>query len=309
MSNLSDFISKIEKDKTLPLCCLSNITIETTQEKLFLDTETPFEKSIEKDYSLRTSYDFSEDYKYLLNIELLDYGYEVDGDEELQRFVSENSCISYEVEHVSLKEKKVYLKGDVFGDIMFLESALVLKAVIKKIGVTHEGAENLALYKELLIEGQILEKEKNHKMAFFTYFTALEAYLSLSIVDVKESIPKELHKALERTDLLDKVKITIKHNLSVSNVNTLEFWGELMSLVKKSKDIRNDIAHGKFSKVITEEDVNTCFTMVSSIIASCEFELTDFVAIRKTLYQKPYELRKPIGRPRPKRGKPKALRK
>ena len=308
MSTFSDFTSKIKENKTQPLCCLSNITIETTHKKLFLDTEAPVEKSVEKHYSLQTFYDFSKEYKYLLNIELLDYGHDVGDDDELLKDVHGDFCISYEVEYVNLKENKAYLKGYVEGDILFLEFALDLKAVMKITGLTHEGAKDLPLYKELLIEGQILEKERNYKMAFFTYFTALEAYLSLSVEEVKKSIPKELHNALERTKLKDKLSITLKHKLEISDLNTLKFWGELSELVNLSIKIRNEIAHGKFVKGITEENVNTCFTMVSSFIASCEFELTDFLDIRRKLYPKLDELKKPNMRSGPKKKRPKALR-
>jgi len=287
MSDKENLLKKIAHSKVPPLLELAGVKIYIQKNRLDLDIDedaTPFEKSSEKNYSLVESVDLEDDYKYLLDVNLIDFGFKLDGEESLVKQVSENSEIEYYISEINSKTNRVNFKGHVFGDIMHLSTCGDFEVKLGVLGVKRNKANKLTLYQELLIEGYVLESEKNIKMAFFTYFTAIEAYLNFTISSIKNSLFDELHHALEYLELKNKIRVVVKDRLSAKNLNKIKLWGEFQGLVGEIKKKRDAIAHGKSNEVITVADVNNCFFLAVVLISIGESGNTEFVNIIKQLY-------------------------
>ena len=145
---------------------------------------------------------------------------------------------------------------------------------------------DLKLYQELLLEGYLLEIEKSYRMAFFSYFTAIEAYVSETLESIKENLFPELHEPLENLQLDHKVRIIARDSLKTNDLNSIKFWGEFAGLLRDLKNKRNNIAHGKSKEVISIEVVNDCFACLLVLISFSEYGKKTLEEIRQLAYPK-----------------------
>lgn len=289
MSDKETLLEEIAGSKMSPMFEIAGVNLHIRTILLGLDIDedaTPFEKSSEKDYSLIETICLDDKYRYLLDVILIDYGYEFDDQEVLERQVSESSEIEYRIADINPKSNSVQLKGNVYGDILHLGSCGDFKAKLGIVGVSLNDSKSLLLHQELMIEGYILEKENNIKMAFFTYFTAIEAYLNLELTSIKKQIFSELHHALEYLDLKNKMRIFAKSRLGTNDLNKIKLWGDLLGVFGNVKNKRDSIAHGKSHDVILMDDVNHCFFLVAVLVSIGKSGFSDFNKIKHQLYPK-----------------------
>lgn len=282
----------VEHNKLLPLYVLSKL--EVTKERIPLSVEPDYDIStyegiVDKEYYLKEEIDLSETYKYVFRVDLEDFGYVVDDADELfrEKGSSGEGRIDYHIEGTLYRERLVKLKGVLFGNSFDIGSEfLETVAELSIIGVTNTSAKCLELYQELLLEGYLLELECNYKMSFFTYFTAVEAFVSQALDAIKSTIFSELHEPLERLPIDEKVRILAKNSFNTNDLKSIAIWGEFSGLLKVIKDKRNKIAHGKSADLINHDDVNDCFTYACILITFYQHRKKTFQEISKYLHPK-----------------------
>ncbi len=210
MNDKEKLLEKIIDNKITPLCRLANVTVDQHEESISLNVDeeaTPSVIAEERNYSLIETINIEENYKYLLEIYLMGYGFDanylmgLEGSNGLLTSVDGENEISYSINTINNKKTEITLKGSVYGDISHMRECCPFKVELGIIGIRKEKSKSLKLYQELLIEGFILEKENNYKMAFFTYFTAIESFVTLVLTKVKAQIYKE--RPLHESPLLD----------------------------------------------------------------------------------------------------------
>lgn len=242
--------------------------------------------SHEKEYFFRTEIDLSKEYKYLLSVDMTDYGY-VDGENLVRSKDNSNTGgLNLRLDDDSLRHRTLYVEGTInassfdFGDD---DNEKVL--LLNLFGVKKK--TELPLFEELLLEAYSLELEKNYRVSFFSYFAAIEAYVTLQLDPIKVSLFSELHHALEYLQLDDKMRLIFKHSSGIADLNKIKLWSEFAGLFKTLKDKRNDIAHGKGVVDIKLADVHNIFLVVCVLWSFTTNNHMTFDDIRKFIYPKP----------------------
>lgn len=230
-----------------------------------------------KEYFLEDDIDLSSDYSFIVNANLEDYGFVIDGD--LHTDLGDERGLSYEIEEVNERQRKVTLRGILQGDYSDID--MDAEADICITGLLKSDYVNLSLYKELAIDAYLLESENNIKMAFFTYFSAMEAIIRSKLDVIQLKIHTELHDALEHLALDLKVKIVAKESFATDDLKQVPIWGEFQGLLREVKKIRNLIAHGKLENEITVIDLNKCIACYVVLFCFTYKNLTTFETIIK----------------------------
>lgn len=288
MNELQRLKNNISKNRRSLVCDLIGAEQEVVCAYLNLDNEdsTPFEKSIEKHYSLMEVVYLSGDYKHLLDAELLDYGVDF-GNEELEKQlgVREDSPLTLEVSQINYQESEITLRGSIFADLLAASSNNPI-AKISVFGICKDAYECLELYQILIYEAYVLERRGESKLSFFTYFSAFESYVSIHLQRYKDKIYPELHHALEHLGLDEKIKVIVKESIPGSDVSGIGVWGELMSTFKKVKLKRNDIAHAKSQVIIDSKDINNVVFCICCLICIANNGLVSFANVRNYYFKK-----------------------
>jgi hypothetical protein len=288
---MNDLFDSIKNSKIIPLSKMTGAKLHAYDKHLSLDINydaTPFEKSIEKDYALEENIYLAEEFQYIFNVHLNEYGFKFEGQDELETRFGDGSHdeLNYKLDRVDLYEKIAFLKGGVFGDALHLTNVAPLLAKLTVFGITKADAKKMDLYQELIVEAHVLEVCNSLKMSFFSYFSAIEALLVISLDSFKNTLPKELHEPLEHLPIDNKVRVAAKCKLSISDLNSVTLWGSFMSQFTKTKKKRNDIAHGKNTTIVSQDDVDSCFLSLSILHSILLGSCTTFTQVRKYIYPK-----------------------
>lgn len=236
------------------------------------------DKYSEKEYFLEDKLDFSERYSVIFNAYIGEYGFSYD--DELYRDLGDDRGLSYEIHSLNERQREVELRGVLRGG--FPEIDTDAKANINLVGLLNTDYPNLSLYEELAIDAYLLETEENIKMAFFTYFSAIEAIVRHRLDVIQENIYTELHEALEHLSLDLKVRIVAKDSFSTLDLQTIPIWGEFQGILRDVKKIRNLIAHGKLEHEVTLMDLNKCISCYIVLYCFSFKNLTSFNEIIKS---------------------------
>lgn len=212
------------------------------------------DKFSDKEYFIEDEIDLSESYAVIFSMTLKDYGFNVDGD--LHTDLGDERGLNYEIHRVNERQRKVELRGVLKGGYSEIDAEA--NANIDISAISKEDYVNLNLYKQLAIDAYLLELESNIKMAFFTYFSAIESIVRLKLDTIQLSIHSELHDALEHLSLDDKIRIVAKESLKTNELINVPLWGEYQGLLREVKKIRNQIAHGKLEREISRLDLHKC---------------------------------------------------
>jgi len=280
---------KLDQNKLLPIYLFSKLRIYKERVRLSLYPDSNLNKYdglTDKEYFLTEELNLSETYQLIFRVDLKDFGYIVDGYEELWREKDDGGLgkLHFQIDKVDYRERKVRLNGSLFGNSEDLDSKAA--ADIEIFGLKAADLTDLKLYQELLLEGYLLEIEKSYRMAFFSYFTAIEAYVSETLESIKENLFPELHEPLENLQLDHKVRIIARDSLKTNDLNSIKFWGEFAGLLRDLKNKRNNIAHGKSKEVISIEVVNDCFACLLVLISFSEYGKKTLEEIRQLAYPK-----------------------
>lgn len=240
---------------------------------------TPFQKAYIKDYSLREVFSFSDDYGYLIDFELMDYGYPI-GDDYYERNYG-NGELNFYVADYDNQKCTVTLSGSICADIMTISGEGVAKFLIR--GVKKNIFKKLSIHQELILEAERLYASNNLKMSFFVYFSALEAVISCHIENYKAKIHKELHYALEHLSLDEKLRVVVKELHSGEDISKIQLWSALAEVVKDVKDKRNLIAHAK-KTMINEGDIKLIIFALLLLIGFLEFRAETFNEINRVIF-------------------------
>lgn len=242
-----------------------------------------YEKTREKEYFFRSEIDLSKDYKYLISADMLDYGYS--NEENLSNSLNNEGSgrLTVRLDDNNLRKNILYLEGTINASSYDFSSIDDKKiAVLQLFGVKKN--IKLQLFEELLLEAYSLELEKNYRVSFFSYFTAIEAYVTFWLEPVKLGLYSELHRALEYLQLDDKLRLIFKYSSGVSDLNEIKLWSDFMGLFKDLKDKRNEIAHGKSVVDINILDIQHIFLVVCVLWSFTTNKHKTFNEIRRFIY-------------------------
>jgi hypothetical protein len=152
-------------------------------------------------------------------------------------------------------KKKIIFEGNIFASSYMLDQIdWNLFSFVEITGIKSSISE---FYKELISESYILKIEHNYKISFFIMFSALESYVNYTLKN--DNSKKEFSEKI--TDLFNsKFNDILKHQIYSSIIDKLD------SLTK----LRNSIAHGKSSKTINIDELESLFIFVLTIITTVE---------------------------------------
>lgn len=277
---------KFIENKLPPLNELSSLRIYKKQISLQAHPDydvTPYGSHV---YALNELVNLSDEFKYIFYVEMTDYGY-LDENEIYHTEISScgDGSITYEIKNIHYRESSIEFKGSINGEHY---DYLPVMADIKIIGLSIADSQEINLYQKLLLEGYLLELEKSYEMSFFSYFTAIESFISDRLEDLKPNIYLELHDALEYLKLDEKIRILArkKESNNETDFNKIKIWGDFIGLLKNLKEIRNNIAHGKNKNIIKHDDVTKCFMCVAILISFYDYDKKLFSEIKKLLFPK-----------------------
>lgn len=244
-----------------------------------------YEGTREKEYFVRTEIDLSKEYRYLLAATMKDYGY-VTGDNLSDTLNSDGSGrLTLRLDDSSLRNIVLHLEGTInVSSYDFSNDDIEKIAQLELFGVKRE--TTLTLFEELLLEAYSLELEKNYRVSFFSYFAAIEAYVTLQLEPIKEKLHSELHFALERLELDNKLRIIFKSLGGNEDLNKIKLWSEFSGLFKKLKEKRNKIAHGQGVVDIKLADVQNIFLVACTLWSFAVNGHKGFDEIRQFIFPK-----------------------
>ncbi|EGR1448255.1 hypothetical protein D7154_17650 [Vibrio cholerae] len=250
-----------------------------------LENDDDFQKGAEISYSLKEKHRLSSNYYRILDVDIDDYGCEIDG-EFYKNFASYNNGteLSLYIDNVNYQKSEVTLRGSVVADLL---SVATFDNVIVRYhvhGLTKREYEALSLFQELVYESYLLEIRQDNKLSFFSYFTAIEALVALYLEDYKLKLYSELHYSLEHLSLDDKIKVICKESYSIDSLSGVGLWGEFMGTFKKVKEKRNQIAHAKNNVVVDNDDLDNVFYCLCNLISVLEVQASDFKSVRQHIF-------------------------
>ena len=281
MKNLKN---KLTNEKLTAIAKITGASYSIVEKHLTLESPTPFLKSQEQYYSLKESVYLHDDFESLLHVTLLDYGSKFEED-YLERNIgsSDSEPLELEISEIDYKHQKVVLEGSIYGDLLHASANYPI-AKFAVAGFKPGAYKKLDLYKTLTCEAYLLESRGDTKLSFFTYYTAIESFITLKIQDYKSHLHSELHHALEHLSLDDKIKIAGRESCSTDDLSKIPAWGDISGEFKKSQRLRNKIAHAHSRIEISTEQVDSVFYCLACLIAIMNSKKYDFISIRKHLF-------------------------
>lgn len=268
---MKKLLELLENDRTLPIRTIKALGPHTVKMPLNLHPDSDLikhDKHVDKDYMVEDALDLHDDYPFILNARLDDYGYP-NGKILLKEFGAFRG-IKYDLSSLDQRRSKIYLRGVLTGSYPEMDIDIVCR--VKIHAIDGEEYAELELHESLAIEGYLLEQETNYKLALFMYFSAVESILRNIIEELKKDASKEDAKKLEHYSLNEKAKIAGKYIFGVDDLKQLPIWGSLMGLLKSSTILRNKIAHAQKMHAVTREDAD---------MAAALYIITQHIFIRK----------------------------
>lgn len=229
---------------------------------------TPYEGLSDRDYILWQFEEIGEDWTFLLDVKLTDYGYDiddlVDGEYWPKSTSDYQGYLRYSLEFVDRFSGRLAFRGFLNGSSAELDFSILLKLSI--FGHRQQGP--LGFAGETLAEGYAFELEKRWKQAFFCYFSALESMLDIHRRQVNFFL-EDSNVIPENERLRDKLsKVTSarlhRNNFDLSKVG---FWGWLRSQFVTLEALRNAIAHNEPHKPIYRQAAAEIFVIFAIVAA------------------------------------------
>jgi len=222
----------------------------------------------DRDYPLWQRESLRDDWLYLFDVDLEDYGYDVDepfADQEMPKASSDGDigAIRYGIELIDRFGCQIILRGHLKGASFELNLDIALKLSI--LGCTYSGL--LGFAGETIAEGYAFELEGRSKQAFFCYFSALESVIEArrrdlfgngenSPIPVNDRLPDKLGKLVAYTSPEGH-----------GGLNSIPFWGSLLTRFKALEKLRNAIAHNEKHDAPTKADAADAFVTMATVVA------------------------------------------
>ena len=278
---------KVKNNRFQGVLSILNVVSDSfdTRFSFDLENENDFQKGAEISYSLKEKHRLSSDYYRILDIKIDDYGCLIDG-EFHKNFASYNhgSELSLYIDNVNYQKSEVTVRGGVVADLLAVTTFDNVIVRYNIHGLTKREYETLSLFQELVYESYLLEIRQDNKLSFFSYFTAIEALVSLYLEDYKLKIYSELHYSLEHLSLDDKIKVICKESYCIDSLTGIVLWGEFMGTFKKVKEKRNQIAHAKSNVIVDNDDLDNVFYCLCNLIAVLEVQALDFKSVKQHIF-------------------------
>ncbi|EKT4505771.1 hypothetical protein QM325_24585 [Pseudomonas putida] len=280
---MNDLLKLISKHSALPISTISTLRPYTVERPINLHPDTDLikhDKHVDKEYVVEDKLDLHEEYPFLLKADLEEYGYR--DDENFITDFNDGRGISYSLKSLDQRRAKIYLRGVLTGS--YAEMDMDAECLVKIEAIEKEDYDALALHEALAIEGYLLHQEGNYKLAFFMYFSAVEAIVRSIIDKVKQGCTEEEANKLERSTLPEKVKVAGKHAFNTDKLISLPVWNDLTRLTKQCTADRNIIAHGLEGGSFSSEDAEmaaACYIVVQQVLLNGVSTMPDIVNIYK----------------------------
>ncbi|MFB9125743.1 hypothetical protein E2553_35980 [Paraburkholderia dipogonis] len=260
------FFEKVSERKLDALRRIAIVSDVELKHRPSLSPEYEFSKyegMTEKDYFFFDEVDFSEDITYCFRFELGEYGYRVENEDDLYPAKDDMGTGEFKLQVGAFDRRRrtCEIRGSLHGSTFDINGEFVDPELNYKItGVSAEQKIKLSLFQELLLEGYLLELEGNQRMSFFSYFTAMESFVTVQLEGFVQSLTSELQEPFERLPFDAKLRIYAKELLSTTDFSKVPVWSELSGKLKRLKSLRNDIAHAKgTTSNIAAQDVDDAF--------------------------------------------------
>jgi hypothetical protein len=277
---------KLKNERLIAIVKIAGAKTATLEKPLTLDSSTPFTKHQDQHYSIREHLYLKDDFEVILHATLLDYGADL-GEDQLEKNIgsSESEPLQLKLSEIDHKNQRIILEGGIYGDLLHASSnSPIAKLVVA--GFKPGTYKKLELYKTLICEAYLLEVRGDRKLSFFTYYSAIESFISLKIQDYKEKLHAELHHALEHLSLDQKLKIAGREVCEVEDLSKIPVWGDMMGEFSKAQALRNKIAHAHSKVEITSDQLDSMFYCLSGLITLMNNKKIDFTSIRKHIFPK-----------------------
>lgn len=265
MNKLVDLLSK---NKALPLTTISSIKHYTTDHHLntYPDTDLiSHDKHVDKEYFIEDEISLHEEYPILLDASLMEYGFSFE--DELFDDLEDGRGLKYKIHQIDQRFSVIRMRGVLSGSYAEMDADAKCKLDVRAI--SKDDYKNLQLHESLAIDAYLLETEANYKMAFFTYFTAIESIVRLKTDKIKGETYQELSHSIEHLPLKEKIKISGKHTFPDVEIAKVPIWGAFTNLVTICSAARNDIAHALKNKDFTHLDVKhaaACYMITQQVL-------------------------------------------
>jgi len=225
----------------------------------------------DRDYPLWQTERIGDDWLFLHEVELEDYGYDVDeviDDQELPKSTTGDSdmgSVRYDVELVDRFACRLLLRGHLKGASH--ELTLDIRLRLNVLGYRRGGM--LGYAGETLAEGYAFELEGRSKQAFFCYFSALESLLEVQRRAHNAQQAAGAATIPENERLPEKLRRLALASLPAGNsgLNDVVFWGWLKGRFASMERQRNAIAHNEPHEPITSKDVTDAFVVFAIVAA------------------------------------------
>lgn len=265
---MEKLLELLDADPTLPLSTIKAIGTYSIQ--YYLNTHPDaglisHNKHTDKEYFIETDISLHEEYPLLLNAELEDFGFTFD--DEMFRDFEDGRGLKYKIHKINQRLSTLELRGVLSGGYAEMDEEAKCELSIRAI--SQEDYKSLELHESLAIDAYLLKTEGNYKMAFFTYFSAVESIVRHKTDTIKNESYPELRHAIEHLPFGDKIKISGKHTFETDEIATIPIWGSLTNIANSCNTLRNEIAHGLSSKVFRLADAQkaaACYIVVQQAL-------------------------------------------
>ncbi|NWF06710.1 hypothetical protein HX810_03350 [Pseudomonas salomonii] len=265
---MDKLLELLNADPTLPLSTIQAIKTYSTQQYLDTHPDTALishDKHTDKEYFVESDISLHDEYPFLLDATLEDYGFTFE--DEMINDLDDGRGLRYKIHSINQRLSRIELRGILSGGYSEMDTVAKCKLSIRAI--TKKDYKKLDLYESLAIDAYLLEKEGNFKMAFFTYFSAVESIVRHKTDIIKSESYPELQHAIEHLPFGDKIRISGKHTFETDQIATIGIWGSLTKIANDCNTLRNEIAHGLSSKTFKLADAQkaaACYIVVQQAL-------------------------------------------
>lgn len=256
------------------------------------DYETmPYAGMDDRAYPLWQPHRLGDEWIFVLDVDLEDYGYAVDQEyeddfeEELPKCSSDyTGQLRYELQFIDRFAGRLMFRGMLSGSSF--ELGLDVKLKLSILGC--RGGGRLGFAGETLAEGFAFELEKRYKQAFFCYFSALESLLEVERVKFNASVnaTDEVRENERLTDKLSKLTAARMVPLQTS-LNRIDFWAWIKTRFGEFECLRNAVAHNRPETVVVRRDAAEMFVLFAIIVPLLESTASDIPSVLSYYGAKP----------------------
>jgi len=275
-----------------------------TYKKIFIPIDnTPdydlsqYQKELTTDYYFKNSWDFSQEFSSLINVEIIaasifhaddiarlkkelnmetstesyskiiQYGYNIRNTtfDEYGMGTDLDDFKLHDIKSDSIDniKRRFFYVGSFMGDGFYIDPTdWEIIAQINVVGISDE-IEYKQFYKSLIAESFILYKEGKYKLSYFLIYSALESFIN-----------SESNNPDEEERLKDRLKDVLKNRFQ--NLQTNQIYNSIIVCYGSFTTNRNTIAHGRNNIEFNETDLLNVLLFTLTLISMYELNVSTF---------------------------------